>query len=259
MCVQTQSENLRFLFLLLTIDFFFNNMPTFIRQTWAWPSYKISCHHTVAMSASVYKPWGPGARGTEMEGLYMWCISRLGTKKGSSNNEPGTSNQTQRPTEQTFMSKCTWRSISDRTLPRSSYCLFSFSCLWLVSIIKDKCRNDVWIHAYCVYVSVRIKKTEERSKWDSRWIWVCVGGLVKQERTAMKVLRCKLKSTVKGRRSSLNENTILRNEEKKTGRGEEKTVSRGDPLRGWARARLLPATKQVFHTEKHPCVGRLAS
>lgn len=38
---------------------------------------------------------------------------------------------------------------------------------------------------------------------------VCVGGLVKQERTAMKVLRCKLKSTVEGRRSSLNENTIL--------------------------------------------------
>lgn len=75
----------------------------------------------------------------------------------------------------------------------------------------------------------------------------------------MKVLRCKLKSTVKGRRSSLNENTILRNEEKKTGRGEEKTASRGDLLRGWAWARLLPATKQVFHTQKHPCVGRLAS
>lgn len=98
----------------------------------------------------------------------------------------------------------------------STFQLLSFfPSLWLVSIIKDKCRNDVWIHVYCVYVSVRIKKTEERSKWDSRWIWVCVGGLVKQERTAMKVLRCKLKSTVKGHRSSLNENTIFQNEEKK--------------------------------------------
>lgn len=36
-------------------------MIPFIRQT--WPSYKINCDHTVAMSASVFKPWGPGALG----------------------------------------------------------------------------------------------------------------------------------------------------------------------------------------------------
>lgn len=47
---------------------------------------------------------------------------------------------------------------------------------------------------------------------------------MKQERTAMKVLRCKLKSTVKGRRSSLNENTIFRNEEKKSTWGGENSV-----------------------------------
>lgn len=114
--------------------------------------------------------------------------------------------------------------IHFRQNPSTFQCLSFFPFLWLVSIIKDNCRNDVWIHGYCVYVSVRIKKTEERSKWDSRWIWVCVGGLVKQERTAMKVLRCKLKSTVKGRRSSLNENTIFRNEEKKSTWGGENSV-----------------------------------
>lgn len=51
---------------------------------------------------------------------------------------------------------------------------------------------------------------------------MCVGGLVKQERTAVKVLHCKLKSTVKGRRSSLNENTIFQNGEKKIVMGRRK-------------------------------------
>lgn len=51
---------------------------------------------------------------------------------------------------------------------------------------------------------------------------------MKQERTAMMVLRCKLKSTVEGRRSSLNENTILIEMTTK------KVMKRGEnTLRGW--------------------------
>lgn len=46
---------------------------------------------------------------------------------------------------------------------------------------------------------------------------------------------------------------------KKNHHREEKTVSCGDPLRGWGWPRLLPSTKQAFHMETHACVGRLAS
>lgn len=61
---------------------------------------------------------------------------------------------------------------------------------------------------------------------------MCVGGLVKQEHTAMMVLRCKLKSTVEGRRSSLNENTILIEMMKKKGVAERRKHTRERPGMG---------------------------
>lgn len=83
---------------------------------------------------------------------------------------------------------------------------------------------------------------------------VCGWSLVKQERTAMMVLRCKLKSTVEGRRSSLNENTILIEMTKKEVERRGENTLRG---RGWAGCLQLQSGS--FTWRKDPSFGRLAS